>query len=212
MARRSTRDEAIAAENQAVRLFVRGYSDGEIAVALTLSESEARRKRQLGMERRRQEAAETSAWSRLEAELGEAHRVAYRDHDEAPKGSAARIGSLKLIVELSTRRARLYGLDLEQGGPTQQPVKDNAPGAVAVTDFPIETREQDARTQSRRHAMEAVMFLPNDKNIEALVVDGERIPIDPVDAAARYGESLRPGRSPDQDDEVKAWSNGEDEG
>ena len=115
MARRSTRDEAIAAENQAVRLFARGYSDGEIAVALVLSESEARRKRLLGMERRRQEAAETSAWSRLEAELLEAQRVAYRDHDEAPKGSAARVGCIKVIVDLNMRRARLYGLDPEQG-------------------------------------------------------------------------------------------------
>jgi len=127
MAHRSTRDEAIAAENQAVRLFARGYSDGEIAVALTLSESEARRKRLLGMERRRQEAAETSAWSRHEAELLEAQRVAYRDHDESPKGSPARVGSLKLIVDLSTRRSRLYGLDLEQRGATRQPATDEAP-------------------------------------------------------------------------------------
>jgi hypothetical protein len=130
MARRSTRDEAIAAENQAVRLFARGYSDGEIAVALALSESEARRKRLLGRDRRRQEAAETSAWSRLEAELLEAQRVAYRDHDEAPKGSAARVGCIKVIVELSTRRARLYGLDLEQVGQQQG---ERAPGTSTAT-------------------------------------------------------------------------------
>lgn len=120
MARRSTRDESIAAENQAVRLFVRGYSDGEIAGVLGLSESEARRKRLLGMERRSQEAKETSAWSRLEAELLEVQRVAYRDHDEAAKGSPARVGCLRVIVDLNMRRARLYGLDLEQSEATQQ--------------------------------------------------------------------------------------------
>ncbi len=153
MRRRSTRDEAIAAENQAVRLFARGYSDGEIAVALSLSESEARRKRQLGMERRRQEEAETSARSRLEAELGEAQRVAYRDHDEAPKGSAARVGCIKVIVDLSMRRARLYGLDLEQGATTRQQATDQArPDATggdglrdAIRDAGERSR-QDART------------------------------------------------------------------
>lgn len=153
MRRRSTRDEAIAAENQAVRLFARGFSDGEIAVALTLSESEARRKLLSGMERRRHEAAETSAWSRLEAELLEAQRVAYRDHDEAPKGSAARVGCIKVIVDLNIRRARLYGLDLERGGATQQPAADEAPpdstGADLLRDSIRnlgERNRQDART------------------------------------------------------------------
>ena len=147
MARRSTRDEAAAAENQAVRLFARGYSDGEIAVALALSESEARRKRQVGMERRRQEAAETSAWSRLEAELIEAQRVAYRDHDEAPKGSAARVGCIKVIVDLNMRRARLYGLDLEQ---VDQQQGKPAPGtSTTIPGAPADNNGADLRDAYR---------------------------------------------------------------
>ncbi len=211
MARRSTRDEAIAAENQAVRLFARGYSDGEIAVALALSESEARRKLLAGMERRRQEAAETSAWSRLEAELLEAQRVAYRDHDEAPKGSAARVGCIKVIVDLNMRRARLYGLDLEHG-TTQHQVADKRLGALAAMNIPIETSEQPEWTSSQRQAIDAIMCLPKDANIEALVVNGERIPTDPIDALSRFGETLRPGRTiNDDDDEDKARSNDEDD-
>ncbi len=152
MARRSTRDEAIAAENQAVRLFVRGYTDGEIAGVLGLSESEARRKRQIGMERRRRESAETSAWSRLEAELLEAQRVAYRDHDEAAKGSPARVGCLKVIVDLNVRRARLYGLDLERGEPEQRATVDAQSTAADAHDLREAMRDlgerarQDART------------------------------------------------------------------
>ena len=57
MARRSTREEALKAEDQAVRLAARGLNDREIGLALGLSESEARRKRQLGLERRGQEEA-----------------------------------------------------------------------------------------------------------------------------------------------------------
>lgn len=155
MAHRSTRDEAIAAENQAVRLFARGYSDGEIAVGLVLSESEARRKRQLGMERRLQEAAETSAWSRLEAELLEAQRVAYRDHDEAPKGSAARVGCIKVIVDLNMRRARLYGLDLEQGGTPQHHVTgETPPNATGGDDLRDAIR--DAGEHARHDAKTAI--------------------------------------------------------
>jgi hypothetical protein len=150
MAHRSTRDEAIAAENQAVRLFVRGYSDGEIAVALVLSESEARRKRQLGMERRRQEAAETSAWSRLEAELLEAQRVAYRDHDEASKGSAARVGCLKVIVDLNMRRARLYGLDPDD---VDQQQGERAPGTSTATPG-APAHDKDAELRDARRGAE----------------------------------------------------------
>lgn len=155
MARRSTRDEAIAAENQAVRLFARGYSDGEIAGVLGLSESEARRKRLLGMARRSQEARETSAWSRLEEELLEAQRVAYRDHDEAAKGSPARVGCLKVIVDLNIRRARLYGLDLEQAGTTPQHVtNETPPNATGGEDLRDAIR--DAGEHARQDARSAI--------------------------------------------------------
>jgi hypothetical protein len=116
MGRRSTRDEALRAEDQAVRLAARGLNDREIGVALGLSESEARRKRQLGLDRRRQEEGAAGAWERVDAELAEALRTAYRDHDDAPPGSAARVGCLKVVGELIARRARLHGIEIERTG------------------------------------------------------------------------------------------------
>ena len=116
MGRRSTREEALKAEDQAVRLAARGLNDREIGLALGLSESEARRKRQLGLERRREEQAAAGAWERVDAELAEALRTAYRDHDDAPAGSAARVGSMKVVIELIARRARLNGIEIERAG------------------------------------------------------------------------------------------------
>lgn len=111
MSARRTRKEAMDAEEQAVRLRARGLSDREIGRALNLSESEARRKRLLGMERRRRDAEGVDAWAMLEADLTEAKRVAYNDHDAAPAGSPARVGCLKVILHVGDRLARLRGLD-----------------------------------------------------------------------------------------------------
>ena len=129
MSRRSTRADAQNAEDQAVRLRVRGLNDREIGVALHLSESEARRKRLRGMKRRRAEAASVEPWSSLEAELREALRVAYRDHDEAPKGSPARIGCLKVILDVGDRLARLRGLDATRPVPVTPRTSGTTPGA-----------------------------------------------------------------------------------
>jgi hypothetical protein len=127
MSPRSTRADAENAEDQAVRLRVRGLNDREIGIALHLSESEARRKRLKGMQRRRDEASSDDARSSLEAELTEAVRVAYRDHDDAPKGSPARIGSLRVILDVGDRLARLRGLDADRAAPATP----GSPDAIA---------------------------------------------------------------------------------
>jgi hypothetical protein len=129
MSPRSTRADAQNAEDQAVRLRARGLNDREIGMALHISESEARRKRLLGMQRRRDEAASVEPWSSLEAELTEALRVAYRDHDDAPKGSPARIGCLKVILDVSDRLARLGGLDADRAAPVTPGPSDATEGA-----------------------------------------------------------------------------------
>ncbi len=134
MSPRSTRADALNAEDQAVRLRARGLTDREIGVALRLSESEARRKRLLGMERRRAEAASVEPWSSLEAELTEALRVAYRDHDDAPKGSPARIGCLKVILDVADRLARLRGLDADHPAPVTPGHSDATPGVPEHND------------------------------------------------------------------------------
>ena len=113
MRRRSTRADALNAEDQAVRLRTRGLNDREIGVLLHLSESEARRKRRRGMARRREEASSVNSWSACEAELSEALRLAHRDHDEAPPASPARVGCLKVILDVGDRLARLRGLDAD---------------------------------------------------------------------------------------------------
>jgi len=122
MAQRSTREETLNAEDEAVRLAARGLNYREIGLALGLSESEARRKRQLGLKRRRQEDAAAGDWMRVDAELAEALRTAYQDHDDAPAGSAARVGSMKVVMELITRRARLNGIEIGRAGlgPTSE--------------------------------------------------------------------------------------------
>jgi hypothetical protein len=84
MTRRSSRVEASKAEDQALRLAARGLNDREIGFALGLSETEARRKRQLGLERRRLEKEGEDQWEVVDVELAEALRTAYHDHDEAP--------------------------------------------------------------------------------------------------------------------------------
>lgn len=127
MSPRSTRADAQNAEDQAVRLRVRGLNDREIGIALHLSESEARRKRLLGMKRRLEEAATVEPWSSLEAELTETLRVAYRDHDDAPKGSPARIGCLKVILDVGDRLARLRGLEHDRTAPAAQGPSDATP-------------------------------------------------------------------------------------
>ena len=100
MVRRRTRDEVLRAEDHAVRLAARGLNTREIGQALGLSESEARRKLQKGLARRRGESSAASAWERVDAALAEALRTAYRDHDDAPVGSPQRVGAMKVIVEL----------------------------------------------------------------------------------------------------------------
>ena len=131
MSRRRTRADAQHAEDQAVRLRVRGLNDREIGIALHLSESEARRKRLLGMKRRRAEAASVKPWSSLEAEITEVLRVAYRDHDDAPKGSPARIGCLRVILDVNDRLARLRGLDTDRPAPVTPGASGTTPGAPA---------------------------------------------------------------------------------
>ena len=134
---RRTRDEAAKAEEQAVRLGARGATDREIGVALRLSESEARRKRQLGLARRREALAGNAAdaLARTEAELDEALRSAYRDHDAAPQGSPAQAGFLKLVIDLLPRRARLRGIDVDKLGlsifPTPPSGGDSQPAPDA---------------------------------------------------------------------------------
>jgi len=112
MAGRSTREEALKKEDQAVRLAARGLTYLEIGAALHLSESEARRKHQNGLSRRREALAGSDAFIELDAELAEAQRTAYVDHDAAETGSAPRVGFLKLILETIGRRALLRGVDL----------------------------------------------------------------------------------------------------
>jgi hypothetical protein len=78
-------------------------------------------------------------------------------------------------------------------------------------DVPIETSEQGELAQSHRHAIDTITGLPGNANFEALIVNGEQIPTDPVAAAARYGKSLRPGRTIDHDDEDEVRPDGEEE-
>jgi hypothetical protein len=152
MARRSTREEALRAEDQAVRLAARGLNDREIGLALGLSESEARRKRQLGLERRRQEEAVAGAWERVDAELAEALRTAYRDHDDAPPGSAARVGCLKVVIELIARRARLHGIEMERASsasPTTGAAGGDTMGRPDWAEFQGAMREAEERLRQQ---------------------------------------------------------------
>lgn len=143
MSPRRTRADAQNAEDQAVRLRARGLNDREIGIALHLSESEARRKRLLGTKRRLAEAATVEPWSSLEAELTETLRVAYRDHDDAPKGSPARIGCLKLILDVGDRLARLRGLDTDRAAPA-------TPGAFDASESaPAHNNDGDLRDACR---------------------------------------------------------------
>jgi hypothetical protein len=156
MGRRSTREETLKAEDQAVRLAARGLNDREIGLALGLSESEARRKRQLGLERRRQEEAVAGAWERVDAELAEALRTAYRDHDDAPPGSAARVGCLKVVIELIARRARLHGIEMERASsasPTTGAAGGDTMGRPAWAEFQGAMREADERLRQEGRAV-----------------------------------------------------------
>ena len=112
MAGRSTREEALKKEDQAVRLAARGLTYLEIGAALHLSESEARRKHQNGLARRREALTGSDAFIELDAELAELQRIAYMDHDAAEAGSAPRVGFLKLILETIRHRGLLRGIDL----------------------------------------------------------------------------------------------------
>ncbi len=153
MSPRSTRADAQSAEDQAVRLRARGLNDREIGVALHLSESEARRKRLRGMERRREEAKSVDPWSACEAELTEALRVAYRDHDDAPKGSPARIGCLKVILDVGDRLARLRGLDANRAAPGTPGPSDATAGAPAHNnDADLRDACRDAEERLRKDA------------------------------------------------------------
>ena len=153
MSPRRTRADAQNAEDQAVRLRVRGLNDREIGIALHLSESEARRKRLLGMKRRLAEAASVEPWSSLEAELTEALRVAYRDHDDAPKGSPARIGCLKVILDVADRLARLRGLDADRVAPaTSVPSNETAPPPAHDNLAELRDARRDAEERLRSDA------------------------------------------------------------
>ena len=136
MARRRTKTETLKAEDQALRLHVRGLTFREIGQALQLSDSEARRKVKLALERRQQEVGETDAWAQTYTELEEALRTAYSDHDAAPPGSAARIGALKLILEINDRLARLRGLELRRPNVAAL----NSPAGAAKDDNKVESR------------------------------------------------------------------------
>lgn len=156
MARRSTREEAMKAEDQALRLAARGLSDREIGVALGLSESEARRKRQLALERRRNEAEAAEAWERVDAELAEALRTAYRDHDEAQTGSPARVGFLKVAVEVIGRRARLHGIEVERGSAvsaTETGVRGGDDGRPEWSEFRAAIRDAADRLRKEGRAV-----------------------------------------------------------
>jgi hypothetical protein len=135
MTRRSSRVEASKAEDQALRLAARGFNDREIGVALELSESEARRKRQLGLERRREERTDEDQWETVDVELAEALRTAYHDHDESPPGSPVRVGCLKVISELIVRRARLRGLEVERTIPSAPGSANAGTGSSGCPDW-----------------------------------------------------------------------------
>jgi len=148
MTRRSSRVEASKAEDQALRLAARGLNDREIGVALGLSESEARRKRQLGLERRRLEKAGEDQWEVVDVELAEALRTAYRDHDEAPPGSPVRVGCLKVISEILVRRARLRGVEVERvlaPAPGWANAGTGSPGSPDWPQFRADIREAEER-------------------------------------------------------------------
>jgi hypothetical protein len=73
-------------------------------------------------------------------------------------------------------------------------------GTLAAMDVPIETSEQGELAQSHRDAIGTIMGLPDNANVEAIIVNGEQILTDPAAAAARYGQILRPGRAIDGED------------
>ena len=148
MTGRRSRVEASKAEDQALRLAARGLNDREIGVALGLSESEARRKRQLGLERRRLEKAGEDQWEVVDLELAEALRTAYRDHDEAPPGSPVRVGCLKVISELIVRRARLRGVEVERvlvPAPGSANAGTGSSGSLDWPQFKADIREAEER-------------------------------------------------------------------
>jgi hypothetical protein len=154
MPRRSSRVEASKAEDQALRLAARGLNDREIGVALGLSESEARRKRQLGLERRREERTGEDQWEAVDIELAEALRTAYRDHDEAPPGSPVRVGCLKVISELITRRARLRGVEVKRVASPGPGSANAGTGSSGNPDWPqfkadIREAEESLRDSAR---------------------------------------------------------------
>jgi len=154
MARRRTREEELKAEDQAVRLAARGYTDREIGAALGgISESEARRKRHNGLARRRASAEGADLEQELLAELDEALRTAYRDHDEAPADSTARVGCLRVISDLIARRARLRGLEIERAGSGPQASSGEsegmAPDPASLRDAVREAREAIRRQGQR---------------------------------------------------------------
>lgn len=117
MGTRRTREEAMKLEDHAVQLAARGCSVRQIAAVLGLSESEARRKRQVGLRRRRWQEGEGEVWASVEAQLSELLRVGYQDLDRAPAGTPARVGTLKAILEVVERIARLHGLELRRAAP-----------------------------------------------------------------------------------------------
>jgi hypothetical protein len=82
-------------------------------------------------------------------------------------------------------------------------------GTLAAMDVPIETSEQGELAQSHRHAIDTIMGLPDNENVEELIVNGKRIPVDPIAAGAQYGETLGPGRA--VDDKYDASPNLEEE-
>ncbi len=151
MTRRSSRVEASKAEDQALRLAARGLNDREIGLALGLSESEARRKRQLGLERRRLEKEGQDQWEVVDVELAEALRTAYHDHDEAPPGSPVRVGCLKVIGELIVRRARLRGVEVERTvspAPGSANAGTGSPGGPDWPQFKADVREAEERIRA----------------------------------------------------------------
>lgn len=117
MGTRRTREEAMKLEDEAVQLASRGWTNRQIARALGLSTSEARRKRQTGLRRRRREEGEGQVWASVEAQLSEILRVGYADFDRAPAGTPARVGMLKALLDVVERIARLHGLELKRAAP-----------------------------------------------------------------------------------------------
>lgn len=187
MARRSTKTETLKAEDQALRLHAHGLTFREIGQALELSDSEARRKVTLALERRRAEVGETDAWAETDAALVEALRTSYRAVEGGRPGSPPQVGALKVILQIIAYRARLHGIELERPNVAAL----NSPAGAAKDDNDVESRTVVAADSEEMKKAVASVLETFDRRMaerwEGRTVDEELIRV--------FGsENIRPAR------------------